>query len=60
MTVPDRRRQAEWRKSTYSNQESACVEVVMGEVVGVRDTKDRAAGHITVPDASWKALLERI
>ncbi|MHA6801976.1 DUF397 domain-containing protein [Salinifilum ghardaiensis] len=47
-----------WRKSTYSQQQTSCVEV--GRIVGgaaVRDTKDRGAGYITVGTAQWSNFL---
>lgn len=53
MTVPH-----QWRKSTYSGQQSDCVEVApSSQEVQVRDTKARSAGHLTVPADSWKAFL---
>ncbi|WP_326566256.1 DUF397 domain-containing protein [Amycolatopsis rhabdoformis] len=49
----------EWRTSSYTNAD-ACVEVATGREVLVRDTKDREAGHITVPAAAWHELLNRL
>jgi hypothetical protein len=46
-----------WSKSTYSSEDSACVEVVRAERVGVRDTKNRAAGALEVPAVTWGAFL---
>lgn len=55
MTVPP------WKKASYSQQESACVEVSIASTkVGVRDTKDRDSGHLTVPAPSWKAFLDQL
>jgi hypothetical protein len=55
MTVP------EWKKATYSNQDSACVEVAVDVLeVGVRDTKDRDSGHLTLPASAWSAFLDRL
>ncbi|GAB2734787.1 hypothetical protein GCM10027174_04580 [Salinifilum aidingensis] len=48
----------DWRKSRYSSQQTACVEV--GRVPGgaaVRDTKNREAGHIAVGSAQWVSFL---
>lgn len=47
-----------WRKSSYSgNGGSACVEVRPGARIGVRDTKDRRRGHLTVPPGAWRGLV---
>lgn len=55
----DRRRQAGWRKSTFSTGGNGnCVEVnATPGPVGVRDTKQRAAGTLTFDRRSWSALL---
>ncbi|WIX83253.1 DUF397 domain-containing protein [Amycolatopsis carbonis] len=46
-----------WRKSSYSQQESACVEVAVSEEIGVRDTKNREAGQLTVSREAWQGVL---
>lgn len=49
-----------WRKSSYSGSDpqSSCVEVGTGAgVVGVRDTKNRPAGHLTVSRTTWRAFV---
>jgi hypothetical protein len=52
---------AQWRKSSRSSGgESNCVEVALGPVVGVRDTKDRAAGHLALTPRSWSAFLSKV
>lgn len=44
-----------WRTSTYSAGDGNCVEVAMiREGIGIRDTKNRAAGHLTVPNLAWQ------
>ncbi|OZM74757.1 DUF397 domain-containing protein [Amycolatopsis antarctica] len=49
---------AAWRKSSHSGTQSECVEVAADRgLVGVRDTKDRDGGTLTVPAASWQAFL---
>lgn len=59
MTVPDR--VDTWRKSTYSQQESACVEVALDpQAARVRDTKNRSAGHLDVSAQAWRSLLDRL
>ncbi|QRP45226.1 DUF397 domain-containing protein [Amycolatopsis sp. FDAARGOS 1241] len=54
-----------WRKSSYSSNQANCVEVAAAPdlasasvMVGIRDTKDRAAGHLSVPAAGWVAFLQ--
>ena len=50
--------EGDWRKSSYSGQESNCVEVGSGPtVVGVRDTKDRAAGYFTTTPDQWSTFI---
>ncbi|MEU8135315.1 DUF397 domain-containing protein [Streptodolium elevatio] len=40
---------------------SECVEVAAcASVTGVRDTKDRGRGNLTVPNRSWPAFLSAI
>ena len=50
---------APWRKSSYSGRpQTDCVEVApVAGVVGVRDTKDRTAGHLAVPASTWRAFV---
>lgn len=46
-----------WRKSSRSAQEE-CVEVGSGtDVVGVRDTKDRAGGTVVLTVDAWSEFL---
>lgn len=50
---------ARWRKSSRSNQDNNCVEVAtnLGDVVGVRDSKD-SDGPVLVVDAySWRLFV---
>ncbi len=49
-----------WETSSHSNAEGNCVEVAVGGVVGVRDTKARELGHFTVGAPAWTAFLEGI
>ncbi|MEV4148955.1 DUF397 domain-containing protein [Amycolatopsis sp. NPDC049691] len=44
-----------WRTSSYTATEE-CVEVLLGETVGIRDTKARHLGQLTVSRAAWTAL----
>lgn len=50
----------EWFKSTYSGQNSGCVEVRLDQEVGVRDTKARELGHLAVSGTAWTALLDAV
>ena len=51
-----------WCKSTYSGGNGGnCVEVGHApEYVGIRDTKDRGRGHLTVSPAVWRTFLSAI
>ncbi|MGW4483699.1 DUF397 domain-containing protein [Amycolatopsis sp. NPDC004368] len=48
-----------WRNSSYTTNDSNCVEVTATSPVeiGIRDTKDRAGGHLTVSPTAWTAFL---
>lgn len=47
-----------WRTSTKSGQTGNCVEVAgLPAGVGIRDTKHRAAGHLTVASDDWRGFL---
>ncbi|MFJ7211961.1 DUF397 domain-containing protein [Amycolatopsis sp. NPDC098790] len=48
----------EWRKSSYTD-ETNCVEVRLGPVSQIRDTKDRSGGTLTVDAATWRAFLRK-
>ncbi|MFB9689147.1 DUF397 domain-containing protein [Amycolatopsis plumensis] len=45
-----------WRKSSYTAKDE-CVEVLLAETVGVRDTKARHLGQLAVSRAAWSAFL---
>lgn len=53
---------ATWFTSTYSGGNGGnCVEVALtGPAVGIRDSKDRAAGHLAVPAHAWLALTREV
>jgi hypothetical protein len=49
---------AEWRKSTYSNAQSNCVEVAANLVgiVAVRDSKDPHGPALAFTPGEWRAF----
>lgn len=50
-----------WRTSTYTDTGGQCVEVAMtSDAVGVRDTKNRAGGHLTVPASRFAAFIAAV
>ena len=52
-----------WRKSSRSNAQGDCVEVGFadsGAVTGVRDTKDRSYGTLSVSANAWTAFLANV
>ncbi|GAB3494574.1 DUF397 domain-containing protein [Amycolatopsis cihanbeyliensis] len=53
---------AVWRTSSYSNTTAnECVEVAhRPRVVGIRDSKDRDGGMLTVPAEGWSAFLAAV
>jgi hypothetical protein len=52
--------QAQWRKSSYSSGNGACIEVVdLPEAVAVRDSKDPGGPKLTFSRQAWAAFVER-
>jgi hypothetical protein len=50
-----------WRKSTYSNSNSNCVEVASWpDTVAVRDSKDAAGPSLAIPASTWRAFTRRV
>ena len=51
-----------WRTSSHSGaQGGQCVEVAsLPRAVGVRDSKDRARGHLAVSRAAWDAFVRSV
>lgn len=53
--MPDQR---QWRKSTRSSSQPACVELaVAAEATAVRDSKQPEAGELSFPRKSFTAFL---
>ncbi|WP_326836222.1 DUF397 domain-containing protein [Amycolatopsis rhabdoformis] len=51
----------QWIKASYSSSGGQCVEAaVLSMAVGVRDTKARETGHLTVTPAAWVAFTEAV
>jgi hypothetical protein len=52
--------QAQWRKSSYSSGNGACIEVAdLPEAVAVRDSKDPDGPKLTFSRQAWAAFVER-
>lgn len=50
-----------WRKSSYSGHQQECVEVGPAPAhVGVRDTKDREQGQLTVSRTAWRRFVQHV
>ena len=59
MQVP--RTSAMWRKSSHSSDTNTCVEVAVTEdVVGVRDTKDRAGATLAFSNDRWADFVRAL
>lgn len=54
--------QARWRKSTYSQQSGACVEVADGlpGAMPVRDSKDPEGPALVFPADRWRAFVSGV
>ncbi|MGW9633348.1 DUF397 domain-containing protein [Nocardiopsis alba] len=56
--MPETTHTLNFRKSSYSANESACVEVAdTPGTSAVRDTKRRTDGHLPFPTNEWAAFL---
>jgi hypothetical protein len=51
-----------WRKSTYSNGQSNCVEVAanLAGIVAVRDSKDPHGPALAFPPGEWRTFAARV
>jgi uncharacterized protein DUF397 len=48
---------AQWRKSSFSTDQTNCVEI--NYQIGIRDSKNPASRHLTVPDTALRGLVRR-
>jgi hypothetical protein len=58
MTLP--RVTHRWRKSSYSAEQTNCVEVAIGDGAEVRDTKDQSSGQLTVSTSAWRSFAMNV
>ncbi|MEU3754496.1 DUF397 domain-containing protein [Streptomyces olivoreticuli] len=51
-----------WRKSTYSNERDACVEVAddLPGVVPVRDSKNPTGPALAIPSGAWSSFIAAV
>jgi hypothetical protein len=50
-----------WRKSSYSNGSSSCVEVGhTGPQIAVRDTKNPDGPRLAIPAGRWQAFVRTV
>ncbi|MEU5853205.1 DUF397 domain-containing protein [Saccharopolyspora shandongensis] len=50
-----------WRKSRFSSNNTACVEVgALANGAAVRDSKDRSAGYFTADHGQWAAFVAAV
>ena len=48
----------DWRKSSFSSGTETCIEIAhFTAAVGIRDSKNPAGGHLTVPASALRALV---
>jgi hypothetical protein len=50
----------QWRKSTFSGTETECIEIARptgSPTVGIRDSKNPTAGHLTIPESALHHLI---
>jgi hypothetical protein len=52
-----------WRKSSCSTDQTSCVEIAFlaaETVIGIRDSKSPAGGHLTLPHAALRQLTRSV
>lgn len=53
--------QQTWRKSSYSSSENACIELTVHPTrIGIRDTKNRSAGELWLPQSPYQTFLRAV
>ncbi|GAA3875705.1 hypothetical protein GCM10022243_45770 [Saccharothrix violaceirubra] len=58
MSHPDRWKHARWKVSSRSGNGVQCVEqAAIADTIGVRDSKNRAAGLLEFDPAAWSRFL---
>ncbi|MFI1385453.1 DUF397 domain-containing protein [Embleya sp. NPDC020886] len=51
----------QWRTSTWSQHNQECVEIArFATATGIRDTKDRARGHLEISATAWAELVRTL
>ncbi|TCP43408.1 uncharacterized protein DUF397 [Tamaricihabitans halophyticus] len=61
MKTTTRFQESLWRKSSRSGSGGNCVEIAIAPAhVGIRDTKNRTAGHLAVDRAAFAAFLSAV
>ena len=53
-------RGARWRKSSYSDGQANCVEVMAAGLVAVRDSKSPDGTRLTFPPDAWRRFTDRL
>jgi hypothetical protein len=53
---------AEWRKSSFSTDQTACIEIAWPNAltVGIRDSKNPTGRHLTFPDTALHHLTRTL
>ena len=51
---------ARWRKSSYSDGQANCVEVMTAGVVAIRDSKSPDGTRLTFAADAWRRFTERL
>ena len=52
--------ESDWRKSSYSADNGACIEVASADAVLVRDSTDRRGPVVAFDARAWRIFISRI